>query len=179
MSFVQFFKPENRLAKIVTSLGGKYVETAIADANEQLLQISDECLKEVDAALARIYPLMNGVPTGAELSALYRSVREVAGLAALCNLLDLGTAALSFCDLLDHAQDGGRLTEEHMRVYLNVFRVLRRPDLIDEKGRSSLLENLDVMVEKSAQPDDGLKTTGSDEPPGEPQSDAPLNRLRA
>jgi hypothetical protein len=150
MSVVRFFKPENRLAKIITAPGGKHVATAVDDANAQLLEISDECLKEVDEILTRIYRSMGTVPAGAELTALYRSVRDVAGLAAICNLLDLGTAALSFCVLLDHAQDGARLTEEHIRVYLDVFRILRHPELIDESGRRSLLKNLDRMVEKSS-----------------------------
>ena len=150
MSVVLFFQPENRLAKTVTAVGGKYVATAVDDASEQLLELSDRCLQEVDEALAGIYAFETQVSAGSDLSELYRPVREVAGLAAMCGLLDLGRAALSFCILLDHAQDGGRLTEEHVGVCLNVLRILRHPDLIDEKGRRSLLENLEVMVEKSA-----------------------------
>ena len=150
MSVVRFFKPENRLAKIVTAPGGKYVTAAVEDANEQLLEISGDCLKEVDEALARIHQSTRAVPTGSALSDLYRSVRDVAGLAAVCGLSDLGDAALSFCALLDRAQDGARLTEAHIEVYLNVFRVLRSPYLIDEQSRRGLLENLDRMVEKSS-----------------------------
>lgn len=153
MSVVRFFKPENRLAKAVTALGGKHIETAVADANQQLQDIAGDCLKEVDDALARIYQSAGKVPSGADLSALYRVVRDVAGLAAICNLLDLGTAALSFCVLLDHAQSGGRLTEEHIRVYLSVFRILRHPDAINEEGRRNLLRSLDTMVEKSSPQD--------------------------
>ena len=150
MSVVHFFKPENRLAKAVTAPGGKYVTSAVEDANGQLLEIHDECLKEVDAALAQIYQSTRAVPTGPALSDLYRSVRDVAGLAAICDLTDLGDAARSFCALVDSAQDGGRLTEAHIEVYLNVFRILRRPDLLDDKSRAGLLENLDRMVEKSS-----------------------------
>jgi hypothetical protein len=150
LSIVRFFKPENRLAKVVAKPGGKYVTAAIAHANDQLLAMSEDCLKEVDEALARIYQSSGTVPTGPTLAELYRSVRDVAGLAAICNLTDLGEAALSFCALLDSAQDGGRLTAAHIGVYLNVFRMLRQPELLDEQSRRGLLQNLDRMVEKAS-----------------------------
>jgi hypothetical protein len=156
LSLVRFFKPENRLAKIIAEPGGKHVIAAIDDANAQLLDMSEECLKKVDDALARIYASGTKAPEGAEITKLYTSVREIAGLAALCDLLDLGSAALSVCVLLDHAQNGARLTDEHVAVSLNVLRILRHPHLIDDKGRRNLLRNLDVMVEKSSPKDAAL-----------------------
>jgi hypothetical protein len=150
MSVVRYFKPENRLAKIIVAPGGKSVEAAVEDAKAGLLQISDACLEQIDEALARTYRLCERAPTQAEIAELYTSVRDIAGLAQIGGLPDLGVAALSFCALLDHAQNGGRLTRAHIEVHLNVLRILRHPEAIPEADRSKVLENLDVMVEKLA-----------------------------
>jgi hypothetical protein len=151
MTLVRYFKPDNRLAKAVTLPGGKLVETAVDDARIELLQVSDACLQEIDAALDHTYRLCETPPAGDRLPELYTTVRDVAGLAGVCALPDLGAAALSFCALLDHAQNGGRLAPDHVAVHLNVLRILRHPDAIPEDDRCKVLESLDVMVGRIAQ----------------------------
>jgi hypothetical protein len=147
MSVLRVFKPENRLAKAFTALGGKYVDDAVNDAQQELLQVSEECLKHVDDMLEKVYSY-----TGeSDLPAFYRSVRDVSGLAALCNLPDLGNAALSICNLLDYAQGSGRISEEEVKLSRNVLRVMRYPNLINESGRRIILENFQILVDKSAQ----------------------------
>jgi hypothetical protein len=153
MGLVRYFTPENPLAKAIAVPGGKLVSEAVDDARIELLEISDECLAEVDTLLARVYQLSGSVPAGAELTELYRTVREVAGLAGMCDLEDMGAAALSFCALLDHAQDGGQLTQEHIDVHVNVLKILRRSGDFTEAQRAVVLKNLDAMVEKLAKKD--------------------------
>jgi hypothetical protein len=147
---VQFFTPENRLRKALTAVGGKHIVDAIAEAEVELLQVADACRAEVDRGLARTYALTAEIPTGETLNELYRTVREVAGLAAICDLADLGAAALSFCALLDHAREGGQLTMRHLQVYTNVLRVLRNPELFSEADRTVVLSSLDTVVKKFA-----------------------------
>lgn len=148
MSVVRYFTPEPKLAKLLSAPGGKYIINAIDDANAELGQVSDQVRAEIDLALAQVYAQADGVPAPEALPALYRAVRDVAGLAGICNLADLGSAALSFCALLDHAQEGGRLTVEHMAIYVNVLRVLRQAESFSAEDRAAVLANLEVMVAK-------------------------------
>jgi hypothetical protein len=147
MSVVRYFTPENRLAKIITAPGGKRVETAILDAEEQLGEISGSCLAQIDKTLDRIYRWSAQVPVGEALIEFYRDTRDLAGLAAIGGLPDLGTAALSFCALLDHAQSGGRLNVEYLGVYIGVFRILRHTEQFDEALSANVLDHLATMVE--------------------------------
>jgi hypothetical protein len=150
VSVVQYFTPENRLRKTLTAIGGKHIVDAIAEAEVELTQVAEACRAEVDRALARIYVLSASIPSGEPLNELYRTVREVAGLAAICDLADLGAAALSFCALLDAAREGGHLTLRHLQVYSNVLRVLRNPELFSEADRTAVLSSLGTVVEKFA-----------------------------
>ena len=146
MSHVLYFSPENRLGKAVSTPGGKQVDAAIADAEEQIALAAGECLEQIDLALQRVYLLSVGADALSDV--LYKSVREVAGLAGTCGLADLGAAALSYCNLLDQAHQSGRLSGERMQVHLGVMRLLRRPERFTEAERLDILENLQAVVGK-------------------------------
>ncbi len=146
MSHVVYFSPENRLGKAVTTPGGKHVETAIADADELVMQVADESIEQIDQALKQVYGLSERAES--RMDVLYKSVREVAGLAGTCGLADLGAAALSYCNLLDQAEQSGRLSGERVQVHLGVMRLLRRPERFTETERQEILENLKAVVDK-------------------------------
>lgn len=146
MSHVVYFSPENRLGKAVTTPGGKHVETAIADADELVMQVADESIEQIDQALEQVYGLSDRAES--RMDGLYKSVREVAGLAGTCGLADLGAAALSYCNLLDQAEQTGRLSGERVQVHLGVMRLLRRPERFTETERQEILENLKAVVDK-------------------------------
>lgn len=146
MSHAVFYEPENRLAKAINTPGGKHVETAIFDAEELVVQAAGECVEQIDLALTQVYRLAEHAQS--QLDALYKAVREVAGLAGTCGLGDLGAAALSLCNLLDQAHQSGRLNAERLQVHLGVMRLLRRPDRFSETERSEILKNLQAVIDK-------------------------------
>lgn len=146
MSYAVFYAPENRLAKAVSTPGGKHVETAVADAEAQIAAIAEKCVEQIDLALERVFRL--SPPAEGQAEDLYRAVREVAGLAGTCGLDDLGAAALSYCNLLDQAEQNGRLSGERVQVHLGVMRLLRRPERFTETERQDILENLKAVVDK-------------------------------
>jgi hypothetical protein len=148
MSVVRYFQHSSNLAKLLCAPGGKYIGVAIADATEALSPVSGRIRDEIDRALAQIYAHADATPSPELLPHLYRAARDVAGLAGVCGLHDLGEAALSFCGLLDHAQEGGRLTAEHMAIYTNVLRILRQSEDEGPAERAAVLANLDLMLAK-------------------------------
>ena len=146
MSYAVFYAPENRLGKAVSTPGGKHVETAICDAEEQINSIAQQCVEQIDLALERVFRL--SADASAQAEDLYRAAREVAGLAGTCGLDDLGAAALSYCHLLDQAHQSGRLNGERVQVHLSVMRLLRRPERFTQAQRHEILENLQAVVGK-------------------------------
>jgi hypothetical protein len=126
------------------------VDSAITDAEAQIASITDQCLEQIDLALGRVYRL--STPAEGHTEDLYRAAREVAGLAGTCGLDDLGAAALSYCHLLDQANQSSNLNSERVQVHLGVMRLLRRPERFTETERRELLENLQAVVDKGQPP---------------------------
>ncbi len=148
MSLVRFFAPENRLGAAIAQAGGKLIETAIADADEQILMAADETKLMIDACLDQVFSLAaQGANT--RLPSLYQAVREVAGLAGLVELTDLGAAAHTFCNQIELALQKGALTEEQIQVNLGSLRLLRQPERFSESERKALLDNLQAVLDKA------------------------------
>ncbi|HVY34404.1 MAG TPA: hypothetical protein VG960_08275 [Caulobacteraceae bacterium] len=148
MSVVRFFAPENRLGAAIAQAGGKLVETAIADADEQILMAADETKLMIDACLDQVFSLAaKGANT--RLAQLYQAVREVAGLAGLVDLSDLGAAAHTFCNQIELAMQKGALSEEQIQVNLGSLRLLRQPERFSEPERKALLDNLQAVLDKA------------------------------
>ena len=149
MSMVRFFQPENRLGKALTAAGGKKIEAAIADAEEQVELAAAESTAKIDETLEVIYRLAAGGVKG-QAEALYQNVREVAGLAGIAGGLDeLGAAALTFCRLLDLMAPRGGPTEDQVQVNVGVMRLLRYADRFAPKERQDLLDNLQAVQDKA------------------------------
>jgi len=146
MSHVLYFSPENRLGKAVSTPGGKHVETAIADAEALVMLAAGECVERIDQALAQVYRLSEHAKP--QTGVLYKTAREVAGLAGTCGLADLGAAAFSYCNLLDQAEQTGRLSGERVQVHLSVMRLLRRPERFTDAERQEILADLKAVVDK-------------------------------
>ena len=149
MSKVRFFTPENRLGEAIAEAGGKLVDTAIADADEQIALAAPETLQKIDDMLDQISQLAARGADNTQLQKLYDVVREVAGLAGLAGLPDLGMAAHTFCSQIDLALHKGALTEEQMQVNLGSLRLLRQPDRFSLAERQGLLDNLHAVLDKA------------------------------
>jgi hypothetical protein len=147
MSLVRFFAPQNPLGKAIAIAGGKHIDKAIADAEEQILLAADESIVHIDQTLEEVYRLSSAGK--GQWDTLYKRVREVAGLAGVCGLEDLGTAALSFCTMLDQATQTGQLSDDQMQVQVGVLRLLRHPERFSADERAKILENLQAMMDKT------------------------------
>ena len=148
MSKVRFFAPENRLAEAVNQPDGLLIEEVIGDADMVLTRAVGESVEKIDECLASIDGLAADAAPG-RLGELYQAVREVAGLAGLAKLPDLGRAAHTFCSLIDLAQSSGALPQDQIRVNVDVLRLLRRPERFAEAERAALLDNLFGVLEKA------------------------------
>lgn len=150
MSIARFFAPENRLGKVIAVPGGKKIETAIADAEAQIMLVADESVGKIDELLETVYQT-TAESANAHLGQIYQPVREVAGLAGVAGLPDLGVAAHIFCSLIDLAQRKGVLSDDQIQVNLGVMRLLRRPDRFSPDERQALLDNLRAVLDKAEQ----------------------------
>ena len=148
MSVVRFFAPENRLGKAVAEPGGKKIEDAIADADMQLVMAAAESALKIDEILNGIYKVA-GSSVQPSLKELYPLAREVAGLAGIAGLPDLGAGAHTFCCLIEVAEPKGALNNEQMQVSIGVLQLLRHPERFSEEERAALLENLNAVLEKA------------------------------
>ena len=148
MSVVRYFSPERRLAKAIAVPGGKKIDIAIADAEEQIALASPQTAQKIDEILEAIYHLA-AAGADTQLPLLYERVREIAGMAALADLPDLGLAAHTFCEQIDLAISMGALTEKQMQVNLGAMRLLRQPDRFSPAERQGLLDNLLAVLDKA------------------------------
>lgn len=148
MSLVRFFAPENRLGAAIARAGGKLVETAIADADEQIAMAADQTRQKIDECLDQVFSLA-AQGANPRLPELYQAAREVAGLAGLVELDDLGMAAHTFCNQIELASHNGVLTEEQLQVNLGSLRLLRQPERFSEAERKALLDNLQAVLDKA------------------------------
>ena len=148
MNPVRFFAPENRLAEAIDDPDGILIDDAIADADREVALAADESAQKIDESLDLIYRLAAEAAPG-RLDGLYQAVREVAGLAGLAQLPDLGHAAHTFCSLLDLALTKGVLPQDQIQVNIDVLRLLRRPERFAEAERKALLDNLHGVLEKA------------------------------
>ena len=148
MSLVRFFAPENRLGAALARAGGKLVETAIADADEQIAMAADQTRQKIDECLDQVFSLA-AQGANPRLPELYQAAREVAGLAGLVELDDLGMAAHTFCNQIELASHNGVLTEEQLQVNLGSLRLLRQPERFSEAERKALLDNLQAVLDKA------------------------------
>ena len=148
MSVVRFFTPENRLGKAIAEPGGKRIDQAIADADAQLALAGAESAIKIDEILGAIYKLA-GASLNPPLAELYARTREVAGLAGIAGLPDLGAGAHTFCSMIEVAQAKGALSVEQLQVNIGVLQLLRRPERFSEQERAALLANLNAVLAKA------------------------------
>lgn len=148
MNKVRFFAPENRLAAAINTPDGILIQDAISDADEQVALAAAESAEKMDESLELIYRLAAEAAPG-RLDGLYQAVREVAGLAGLAQLPDLGHAAHTFCSLIDLALSTGALPQDQIQVNIDVMRLLRRPARFADAERTALLDNLHGVLAKA------------------------------
>ena len=149
MSVVRYIAYENRLSKLITKPGGKTVDEAVQDAEASLASLADACLADIDRLIGEL------TAASGDDQARYVAAREIAGLAAICQLPRLGEAAHSLCVLIDNAETSGRPHRDAIDVHISTVQLLRGMAKADDPMQSRLVHSLQDMVRRLADEDRG------------------------
>lgn len=129
MSEVKFIPWKSRLSKIIRQPGGTTVRGALKDAKRNLDMIRRECVAEIDVKLGVIqqkFGQADAKPSDADLEELYRLSNDVVGMAGVFEMMELGEAAFSLCELIDRLKAPDQWDWPAVEVHLNGLRLLRR-----------------------------------------------------
>ena len=147
MTVVKFYKPENRLAKVVAVAGGLTFEEAVESAAENLHAVREECARAIDVKIAAMDRLADGGALSVERAAqLYVTACDVLDEAGAIGLDELSEAGRSLCDLLAAA---GQANARAVRVHIDSMKTLRFPEIAGAPElRAAVLQGLREVTEK-------------------------------
>ena len=129
MSAVKFTPGKNRLAKVMRLPGGTTVRSALKDVKRNLEMIRRDCIAEIDIKLGLIQQACaqgEERPSDADLDQLYRMSNDIVGMAGLFDMVELGEAAYSLCELVDRLKASDQWDWPAVEVHLSGLRLLRR-----------------------------------------------------
>jgi hypothetical protein len=153
MSQVKRIHRENRLGKLLNQPGGITVESALRKASENLESMRESTLSGVDERIGQIeaaWRKAGALPSPFERDEIYRLANEIHGVAGVFGLEQLGEAAFSLCDLIDHLGEGDRWSAEAVAVHLSALRLFRHPD--GQLDGEAVLAGLHRIVKKEHRP---------------------------
>ncbi len=153
MSRVKVIHRENRLGAMLVQPGGITVEHALMKAHENLESIRGSALKAVDEQIARIEAAVHeagAAPSPDQRETIYRLANEIHGVAGVFGLGQLGEAAFSLCDLVDHLGETGGWSTQAIAVHLSALRLFRHPD--ETLDGQAVLAGLHQVVERDGRP---------------------------
>ncbi len=141
---VTFFKPDDRLAKLMAQPGGRTVADALRAAEKRIDSLRPQNLAALQPRLLRLAELAaQGLEDGGEggLEEVYGLADEIATLASLAGLNQMYEAAYRLCDLAEAFRTSGRTSWAAVEAYANSLRLLSI-DPPDEGEARSILEAL-------------------------------------
>ena len=149
--------PENRLAKLLRTPGGKPVAEAMSDAKQGLQSLQGDCMADLEKMLIAA----EGVAARAkgqfdpQVSAdLYATVSAAIGVPTACDLEAVDTALISLSDLLDYLTEKAIWDTNAVAVHLRAVKLLLRTASVkDAAGTQAILEGLRQVSQRFARPD--------------------------
>jgi hypothetical protein len=129
VSQAKFIPWKSRLSKIIRQPGGTTVRGALKDAKRNLEKIRLECIIEIDAKLGLIqqkFGQAEARPDEADVDELYRLSNDIVGMAGVFDMVELGEAAFSLCELLDRLKGADQWDWPAVEVHLSALTLLRR-----------------------------------------------------
>jgi hypothetical protein len=141
---VTFFKPDDRLAKLMAQPGGRSVADAVKAAEKRIHNLRGYNLAALQPRLLRLTELAAlGLAGDGEdgLEDIYGLADEIATLASLAGLEQMYEAAYRLCDLTEVFRTSGRTSWAAVEVYADSLRLLSA-DPLDEAEARSILEAL-------------------------------------
>lgn len=149
MSKVKVIHRENRLGAMLRQPGGITVGHAIRKAEENLEGIREASLRAVDGQIGQIEAAVRKAgarPSAFDREEIYRLAGEIHGVAGVFGLEQLGEAAFSLCELVDHLGEADRWSAQAIAVHLSALRLFRHPEAnLDGKA---VLAGLQRVVER-------------------------------
>ncbi len=141
---VTFFKPDDRLAKLMAQPGGRSVAEAVKAAEKRVHNLRGYNLAALQPRLLRLAELaalgLSGDGEGA-LVEIYGLADEIATLASLAGLEQMYEAAYRLCDLVEAFRTSGRTSWAAVEVYADSLRLLSA-DPLDEAEARNILDAL-------------------------------------
>jgi hypothetical protein len=141
---VTFFKPDDRLAKLMAQPGGRTVADAVKAAEKRIHKLRGYNLAALQPRLLRLTELAaQGLADGGEggLQEVYGLADEIATLASLAGLEQMYEAAYRLCDLAEAFRVNGRTSWAAVEVYADSLRLLSA-DPVDEAEARNILDAL-------------------------------------
>lgn len=141
---VTFFKPDDRLAKLMAQPGGRSVADAVRAAEKRIHNLRGYNLAALQPRLLRLTELaalgLNGDGQDG-LNEVYGLADEIATLASLAGLEQMYEAAYRLCDLAEAFRTKGRTSWAAVEVYADSLRLLS-VEPMDEAEARRILEAL-------------------------------------
>ena len=144
-------RPENRLAKMVWTPGGKQITQALEDAQANIEEGRTESLDVLRVKLAEIQTLGRQAeqqPKAAVVQALYGLSSEVLDLAGVYGMAELGEAAFSLCELLDNLLTRKMWNWPAVQVHLNGLLLLADPANAPPEARKHVVDGLRQVCQR-------------------------------
>lgn len=151
---VTFHVPENKLSKLLKAPGGKPVVEAVADAQQGLAGLQDDCLADLGQMLieAEAGAAKAGADYDAELvEGLYGRISAAIGVPTACGMEPVDTALISLSDLLDNLQERALWDAEAVAVHLRAIRLMLNVEAARKGvGAQGLLDGLRQVSQRFA-----------------------------
>ena len=152
MTHAKFTPTKSRLAKLMRQPGGTTVAGALKDALRNLAMIRVDCVEEIDATLLLMQQRFGQAevkPDPAELDDFYRLSNDIVAMAGVFEMIELGEAAFSLCEIIDRLRAPDQWDWPAVEVHLSGLRLLRqaKPGLAEHQKVLEGLRKLTARVE--------------------------------
>ena len=141
----------SRLNRFVGLPGGMTADMALAQADRNLEAHREVALAGVDDALAAMTEAL-AAPDGGDASSqqeIYRLAYEIGAVAGLYDMVAMGLAAQSLCELIDNGRARGVWDGVGAGVHLAAIRLLRRPAQNVGAAEAEVLKGLTRIVQRN------------------------------
>lgn len=146
-------KPDNRLKNALSKTKGLSRNQAVKAATERLEVIRGISLEEIDRTLEEeIVVLSRDIRDAADprVGELYAAANRIVAVAGIFELIELGEAGYSLCELITRLQDGGVWRREMVMVHAEAMALLRHPSAQPEAARAALKAGLRKILAQVA-----------------------------
>lgn len=156
---VTFHVPENKLSKLLKTPGGKPVVEAVAEAQQGLAGLQDDCLADLNQMLIEAEGAAGRAGAGFDgdlVEQLYARVSQAIGVPTACGMEPVDTALISLSDLLDNLLERELWDAEPVAVHLRAIRLMLNVEAARQGvGAQGLLEGLRQVSQRfaAAQPE--------------------------